>query len=218
MADRSSQLKFVDHHTASQYRCIVCLSISRDPWRVQCCEAIYCQSCTKQAKLGPTASQGQSSSNGTPPTCCSGCEVDSPQFLPDETLQKKIGQLKVECPYAGCAWIGILATAESHARLAHHSTALVYSNDPEILAANNQPKPPSGRRVEQLPMVVCPHPMRGAGTTDAETQKQSNKSHENGQQVQELPSPTPFQGLWKKITRCCKAGKPFAEHSTSAKL
>ena len=218
MADRSSQLKFVDHHTASQYRCIVCLSISRDPWRAQCCEAIYCQSCTKQAKLGPTASQGQSSSNGTPPTCCSGCEVDSPQFLPDETLQKKIGQLKVECPYAGCAWIGILATAESHARLAHHSTALVYSNDPEILAANNQPKPPSGRRVEQLPMVVSPHPMRGAETTDAETQKQSNKSHENGQQVQELPSPTPSQGMWKKITRCCKAGKPFAEHSTSAKL
>lgn len=216
MAGRSSQLKFVDHRTASQYRCIVCFSISKDPWRAQCCEAIYCQSCTKQAKLGPTASQDkdQPSSNGTPPASCSGCGTDSPQFLPDTTLQKKIGQLKVECPYAGCTWVGILATAESHSRLAHHSTALVFSNDPEIIAANNRPEPPSDYRLEQISMTQ-------AGITDAEVQKHSNMSQKmmgKGQRSQESNSPTHSRGLWKELTRCCKAGKPLAEHSTSAKL
>lgn len=223
MAGRGSQLKFVDQDIASQYRCIVCKSISRDPWRAQCCQAIYCQSCTKQDMLSTTASQGmdQSSSNGTPPVCCYGCEMDSPQFMPDKILQKKVGQLKAECPYAGCAWIGVLATAESHARLAHHSTAataLVYSNDPEILAAHSQPNSPGGHGVEQPLIPVSPPPTRSAETTDA----RSNKSHKmmgNGQEFQmNLPSTTHSRGLWKILTNCCKAGKPFAGRSASAKV
>ena len=132
--------KFVDQATSSKYACVVCYTVPREPLRAQCCGAIYCQQCAEQAEtfelaeLSVPEQQSATSSlasQSNPKACvCSKCKKDDVQLLPDTVLQKNISKLQIECPKAGCGWIGEFADVHTHMKEPHDNLEDdLYDND-----------------------------------------------------------------------------------------
>ena len=85
-----------------ELNCSVCLLVLRDPHLTSCCGNHFCQSCIEKIK------------EGTSP--CPLCKESSFSTFLNKSFQRKVNELKVQCPLSddGCTWIGTLGGAGNH--------------------------------------------------------------------------------------------------------
>ena len=99
---------FVDGDPPSNYICLICTLVSRDPHQVSCCYNIYCKSCLDKHR-------NKSSWNGT--FSCPACRrlLDSKSYFKDGRLEREIKALKVQCTIdEECDWKGTISDIEAH--------------------------------------------------------------------------------------------------------
>ena len=229
--------KFIDQATSSKYACTLCYSVPKEPLKAQCCGATYCQSCaaghTEYAESSASASQSTAdpllSQNIK---VCFNCESEELQLLPDSSLEENIAKLRVECPVAGCGWVGELTEVEAHMTEPHDDLEdELYANDfadqPET--TRSQQSWAQQYRKAHTPSIRSPQPppSRYQGTpmptTTDEWQEtlpvtpQPLSTRQQLQIEQELPSPTKRNQLCGKYLSCCRS-QGFADLSTSEKL
>lgn len=82
--------------------CPICFLVLRDPYQVDCCGHIFCQTCIKQVHA----------KNRTCPTCNT---VDFSMFA-DKRMRHSLYAFRVKCALEkeGCQWVGELGELEKH--------------------------------------------------------------------------------------------------------
>lgn len=112
----------VDAGLASQYECLICYHLARDPLQAKCCGATCCRHCVSQLDgANPHASRYE----------CPNCRELSPAWIEDKAQRQKINKLKVKCSH--CEWTGELADAHTHLESVHSGSRQV----PRLVAARD---------------------------------------------------------------------------------
>ncbi|XP_003383553.1 PREDICTED: TNF receptor-associated factor 4-like [Amphimedon queenslandica] len=98
---------FVDGDPPSNYICLICTLVSRDPHQVSCCYNIYCKSCLDKHRK-------KSSWNGR--FSCPACRelLDTRSYFKDGRLEREIKALQVQCTIEECDWKGTISDIEAH--------------------------------------------------------------------------------------------------------
>ncbi|XP_019862374.1 PREDICTED: TNF receptor-associated factor 2-like isoform X2 [Amphimedon queenslandica] len=98
---------FVDGDPPSNYICLICTLVSRDPHQVSCCYNIYCKSCLDKHRK-------KNSRNGT--FRCPACRelLDLRSYFKDGRMEREIKALKVQCTIEECDWKGTIGDIEAH--------------------------------------------------------------------------------------------------------
>ncbi len=100
---------FVDEQSVLQdYKCILCLSVARDPKQFTCCGKIVCTICLERCIHNFRGPSGSSA------PACPHCRDGNWESFSDRRSHQKIISLKVQCTYShnGCIWVGELKTFE----------------------------------------------------------------------------------------------------------
>lgn len=95
--------EFLDSAMATDYQCMICHYVAKDPQQAQCCGATYCSSCITRSRS--TRAE------------CPNCRAPSFILIQDEAQQQKINKLKIKCPH--CDWNGAVADIQTHTELEH---------------------------------------------------------------------------------------------------
>lgn len=106
--------EFLDSALATDYECMICHYVARDPRQAQCCGATYCRSCIAHSRH--TLSE------------CPNCRAPSFILIQDKAQRQRINKLKIKCPL--CEWTGAVADIQTHTRL-EHSTSIQRSAEDE---------------------------------------------------------------------------------------
>ena len=85
-----------------ELNCPVCLLVLRDPHLTSCCGNHFCQSCVEKIQGGWSP--------------CPLCKDSSFTTFLNKSFQRKVNELKIQCPKAenGCTWIGTVGSATNH--------------------------------------------------------------------------------------------------------
>lgn len=106
--------EFLDSALATDYECMICHYVARDPRQAQCCGATYCRSCIVHSRQ--TLAE------------CPNCRAPSFILIQDKAQQQRINKLKIKCPQ--CEWTGAIADIQTHTELEHsNSTQSLYAEE-----------------------------------------------------------------------------------------
>ena len=95
--------EFLDSALASDYECMICQYVTREPQQAQCCGATYCSSCISRSRR--TLDD------------CPNCRAPAFILISDKAQRQRINKLRVKCPH--CDWTGEVADIQTHLELDH---------------------------------------------------------------------------------------------------
>lgn len=100
--------QFLDSSLATDYECMICHYVAKDPRQAQCCGATYCRSCILRSRR--TLAE------------CPNCRAPSFILIQDKAQRQRINKLRIKCPH--CEWTGAIADIQTHTDLEHPNLAI----------------------------------------------------------------------------------------------